>query len=81
MQDVFLTLFNKTSNERIADMIWRTTTDGTVVDDLTLCVDTASARTRIDAFLIRTGFVESAIRAHNTFRVTSWWTSNVVSTA
>lgn len=58
---VTLTFFNKAPDKWITDMIWRATTDGAVIDNLALGIDTASSRARVDTFLIRTSFVKSAI--------------------
>lgn len=63
-----LTLFLEASNEGIPSKTRRTTADGIVVNNLTTCVNTASARTRILALGVNAGLVLWAIRTDSALR-------------
>lgn len=73
-----LTLLFDTSNERISSISGGTTTNGVVVDDLTACVQTARARTRILTLVIYTCSILWTFRTDHAFRSTCRWTSYVI---
>jgi hypothetical protein len=58
-----------------------TSTNGTVLDDLAIGVKTTSSGTRITTFLIYACLIESTFRTDNTFRSTTWWTSDIIGQA
>jgi hypothetical protein len=68
---------NLTSHERIASISWGAATDRVMVVDLTFCIYSASAWTRISTFLIATRFILRTLVVGCTFRSTGWWRSNV----
>lgn len=73
-----LTWLRVTSCERISSISVHAITDWTVVIDPTFGILTASIWTWIDTFLINASFVVAALRANNTFRSTTRWTTNIV---
>lgn len=74
---MILTFFFKTSNEWISNMMWKTTAYRTVIYYMTLCVYSACVRTRVNTFLISTGFALYAVWAYNTFWMASRWTADI----
>lgn len=56
-----LTLNRLAKAERIAFVIGDTTTHWDVINDIALCITTADSRTRINALIITTCFVELTV--------------------
>jgi hypothetical protein len=67
-----ITLDEGISSETLAAATYRT-----VVDSFAPSIETTWSRTRINTFEINTGSVLGTFRTCNTFRSTTWWTTNV----
>lgn len=73
--------FNLASNEWIASVSWRATTDRIVISDLAFGIDSASSRTRVNTFLVVTSLILRTLVARHTFRSTSRWRSDITGDA
>lgn len=74
----FFTCGNRRATcEWIARVISRTNTDSIMIDNTTISIETTSARTWIDAFLINARLLQRTIGYADTFRTTSWRTAKV----
>lgn len=67
----------QTLYERIADETSETSAGDRVTDDLTLGVDTAAARTRVDALVVDTGLAGGTVRVDDTLRSAVGWGADV----
>jgi len=77
-KEVNLTWLRITSRKGIASITIHAITNWTVVVNSAFCVLAASIWTWIDTFLIDASFIITTFRAHNTFRSTARWTSNII---
>lgn len=80
-EGIFLTRNGITSTERITSVSRATRANGAVVVHSTVSILSTDSGTRVNTFLVSTSLVQWTLRANDTLRTTTRWTSRIIGQA